>query len=285
MKCPKCGSELRKGLSFCPKCGNVINSNGSVQVSGVDSGNNVQKKKTPAWLMVLAILFFPISLTYLLVKTKKIKTSVKIVLIVLLWVFVLVVGNSENDETSTQENENVNSTVQTEEVVSSDASNSVDEKDSAQAENTEVVEEESEYHVIDTFIEKYNAIATLPMTDATEMDIYNKSGGYYRTEYRTLYNAVGKVCNVGEATIEIVSTDEMFTGYNIRVYLTTESVETAEEVFAAIVKIVYPNITDEQLQSGRDDLHRDTSCSLEDIVFYYHSHNGEMFMNNVMYAE
>jgi len=56
-------------------------------------------------------------------------------------------------------------------------------------------------------------------------------------------------------------------------------------MFASIVKIVYPNITDEQLQSGKDDLHRDTSCSLKDIVFYYHSHNGEMFMNNVMYAE
>lgn len=286
MKCPKCGSELRKGLSFCPKCGEVVSTTGTTAQKNNTIGNDVSKKKTPPWLIVLAVLFFPFSLTYLLIKTKKLKTPVKIVLIVLLWVFVIVVGNSESEDTTNTDVGNVNNSTDmamTED--NSDTSEKVENTAAPSVTNvpTEVPEEDV-YHVIDTFIEKYNAVATTKMTDAIEINI-DKSSNYYRTEYRTLNNAVAKLCNVGGATIEIVSTDEWLTGYNIRVYLTTDSVDLADEVFSAIVKIVYPDITDEVLQTGKDDLRRDTSSVLDDIVFYYHSHSGEMFMNNVMYAE
>ena len=99
MKCPNCGSELRKGLSFCPKCGNVVSQN-KQEVAPDQNSQSVQpKKKTSVWKIILGILFFPIALTIIIAKNKKMKPIMKIVLIVILWIFVLVVGASNSDET------------------------------------------------------------------------------------------------------------------------------------------------------------------------------------------
>ena len=246
------------------------------------NNNDVQKNKKPVWMIVLAVVFFPISITYMVLKSQKIKAPIKAVIIVALWIFVIIVGNAESDETATPDEYDTE--------LSSDITSSEQEKPSVDMESENKEEEtvennKGEYYVIDTFIEKYNAIANTPMTDATAIDIYDKAGGYYRTEYRTLNGALAKICNVGDATIEIVSTDELFTGSNIRIYLTTDSIDLAEEVFTSIVKIVYPTITEEQLNEGIEDLHSDSSSSLDDIVFYYLQSRNELFMNNVMYAE
>ena len=42
MKCPKCGNELRKGLSFCPKCGEVISEIAKSEIRPV----KVEKEKS-----------------------------------------------------------------------------------------------------------------------------------------------------------------------------------------------------------------------------------------------
>lgn len=80
MKCKKCGSKLQKGEKICPNCG--------------------QKKKMSTALLILAIMFFPISLTCLIVRAKKIKKPIKLVLIVALWAFVVIYGSSSDENTA-----------------------------------------------------------------------------------------------------------------------------------------------------------------------------------------
>lgn len=72
---------------------------------------------------------------------------------------------------------------------------------------------------------------------------------------------------------------------NIRIYLHTESVDFAGEVFSAIVKLVYPEITDNELSDARKQLNQDSSSSLNNIVFYYIQSYNELVMDNVMYTE
>lgn len=107
MKCPNCGSELRKGLSFCPKCGNVVSQNKQEVVPAQNSQSVQPKKKTSVWKIILGILFFPIALTIIIAKNKKMKPIMKIVLIVILWIFVLVVGASNSDETPSSNDNNI----------------------------------------------------------------------------------------------------------------------------------------------------------------------------------
>lgn len=285
MKCPKCGNELRKDLSFCPKCGTLVpDVKKTVKSSSVKSADgNVAKKKKPLWLIIVAVLFFPISITYIVVRSKRIKTPIKAAIIIVLWLFVIMVGNMESAKNSSGNAEMPNNTSSANSeaaVTEADTSSEVDE--TTESEGDEDLEG---YQVIDKFIEKYNAIATTTMNDAVVIDIFDKAAGYYRTEYRTLTNAVAKRCTVGDAVIDIVCTDEIFLGYNIRIYLMTDSVELAEEVFEPIVRNVYPEIDDEKMTKAKEDLHKDTPSSVDDIVFYYLPSRGEMFMNNVMYAD
>ena len=41
-----------------------------------------------------------------------------------------------------------------------------------------------EQSMVDAFIEKYNEIATTPITDVVEVDITDSASGHYRTEFR-----------------------------------------------------------------------------------------------------
>jgi DNA-directed RNA polymerase subunit RPC12/RpoP len=61
-----------------------------------------QRKNSMLWLWVLGWIFcFPIPLTVLIVKTKKLKTPVKVALIAALWIFVFIVGATSEDTQGT----------------------------------------------------------------------------------------------------------------------------------------------------------------------------------------
>ena len=146
-----------------------------------------------------------------------------------------------------------------------------------------------EFGVINTFIEKYNEIATVQMTEGKEIDIHDKEGGYYRTEFRlnAFKDAVAKQCKIGNATIDIINTKSAVSnGNNIRIYLSTESIDVAEEVFDVIARIVYPTLTDAELAEAHEDLRSGNSGNyFKDISFYYIKSYNELFMDNVMFAE
>ena len=236
------------------------------------------------------ICIWPIALSVWFYKTDKVKLAKKwkIIILAVFWVIMMAIGStSENTETDAPES-SIESTIEEEAVVEPEeiVPESVED-------NTETEEEvvKDKLSVIDTFIEKFNEIASTPITDATEIDIHDKEAGYYRTEYRlTAFNdAKAKRCKIGEDSIDIVCTEELFDGFNIRIYFNTENRDMAVDVFNSIALNVYPDITEAELTEASDEIYEkdynDGRGLLRDINYYYIGSSKELFMDNVMYAE
>lgn len=250
MKCPNCGSELRKGLSFCPKCGNVVSQN-KQEVAPDQNSQSVQpKKKTSVWKIILGILFFPIAFTIIIAKNKKMKPIMKIVLIVILWIFVLVVGASNSDETPPSGSEdNIPGNVIETPVGTDDISeeNETSESPSDQIEENTENAEKDRFSNLNLFIEKYNEIAATPITDTFEIDISSGSE-YYRTEFRlnAYQNAPALKGSIGSGSIEMINSNyEGIFGSDLRIYAFVDSIDVTTDIFESYCKACDPDITQE----------------------------------------
>lgn len=273
-------------IGLCQNCGHTWNP------ADRNIGNQPKSKGCLWWF--LAILFFPVSLSVWFYKTDTVKLEKKwkVLILVAFWIIMISYSNATSENPpATNTDSSTETTTEKENPTTpilDNIQNSEQNKD-AQSDNTTTEIENAavydEFQIIDTFIEKYNTIAATPMTEPVIINIRDKDSEHYRTEYRTLSNALAKQCKIGDATIDIVSTDDFLSGSNIRIYLHTESVDFAGKVFSTIVKLVYPEITDNELSNARNQLNQESSSSLNDIVFYYIQSYNELFMNNVMYAE
>lgn len=227
MKCPKCGSELRKGLSFCPKCGEVVNTNDKKQVKV----ETTAKKKTPAWLMVLAVLFFPISLTYLLIKSKM-KMPIKIILICALWIFVIAVGGSEESQDTSNisdtQSEYSDTSTTTQDIVSEDTE-----------EESEEQKEEVKYHTdegVNQLFVTYNEIAETPISP----DMIND--GAYSDCANTIINGIW---------IQVTDNDRaLFVDYSEE----SASAEHIYPVFRDFTKAMNSALTDDEIKNAWEEL-------------------------------
>ena len=118
------------------------------------------------------------------------------------------------------------------------------ENDVNQEEDISTEEIVDEYATVDTFIEKYNAIAENPISDVLEMDI---QGDDYRVEYRlrSFDSAVGKKGLINDDSIEIVNYGN--SNDNIRFYVHTETLESAIEIYTNIINILDDSISDDDI--------------------------------------
>ena len=124
--CPKCGVKAGTRAKVCPNCGEKYFSNAcpncgytsnrgntktvNVQPQRVDkestepaytAQNNTPAPNRKTWLWVIGWIFcFPIPLTVLIVKNKKMSNVVKGVLIALLWLAIIVIGNAEDSQSA-----------------------------------------------------------------------------------------------------------------------------------------------------------------------------------------
>lgn len=96
-RCPRCGNEFY--TNACPNCGFVgyPHQGTSTYAPPVNAPAQQppQKKKYGVWMWILMILFFPITLTVVILKNKTMKVSTKVILLVALWLFVLIVGAAQ----------------------------------------------------------------------------------------------------------------------------------------------------------------------------------------------
>lgn len=133
---------------------------------------------------------------------------------------------------------------------------------------------------VSAFIEQYNKIADIPITNPNEIDIH--ASEYYRTEFRlnAFKNAVAKRCSIGEATIDIINYGNMAND-SIRFYLSTDNEEFAIQVFKTAVSIFDPSATDEEINKAVEDIRNHTSSGvLNRIGFYYIPAYQELFVDN-----
>lgn len=130
---------------------------------------------------------------------------------------------------------------------------------------------------VDRFIELYNEISDIAITDLIDIDIHDKSGGYYRTEFRTYaYNdAIAKHGIAGEN----ISMDMIQYSRGFRIYVLAKSYEELQRFLETAVKIYDPSITDDMIQSNIYDtidfVGSGVSFYINDITGYYEILNRE----------
>lgn len=270
--CPKCGSSnvtftrekqgelkgkngtavVRTTIGLCKDCGYTW--------STTDGNQPLKKRKT--WLWVLGwICIFPLPLTILMLRKKDMKPALKYGIIAVAWIVYLSIGLSGGSDNNTN-----------------------DQSQDVTSETDSEVEEKTDYALIDNFIDTFNINAVTPITDAEEIDIASGSE-HYRTEYRLtpFRNAVAKQAKIGDATVDIIAYGS-FSNDSLRVYVSTESEDFAVEVFTNVAKMMYPDVTSNDLDEAVKELReRDNGAYLDDLSFYYIHSYKELFMDNIKF--
>ena len=106
---------------------------------------------------------------------------------------------------------------------------------------------------IDEFIELYNQSAPVSITDAIEIDIRDKDGGHYRTEFRltAFDDAIAKTGKLGDMIIDLVYCDWFD---EFRIYVDGITPEQAAEIIKYAAPIMDPDVSSEELQDVLDYL-------------------------------
>lgn len=223
MKCPNCGGELRNGLSFCPKCGNIVSKDENKSVN--NNPSTQAKSKASLWKIILGIMFFPITLTIIIVKNKKMQPAVKIALIVLLWVFIFVVGATNSEDSKTGDESNPSNSY----IESTVGETSTEEATEENTEATNTVK----YHgneQVNNLLTDYNAVAECPITpEMVENGAYNYSANVS--------------CNGVWIMVYATSNNGIFVDYQDE----AASDKNVKQLFKGFCKALNADITDEDV--------------------------------------
>lgn len=107
--CKNCNSKIEDDALVCPYCGCVTKKGSKTKAAPKEqpinrSASSTPKKKRKTWLWVLGwICIFPLPLTILMLRNKKLNKVAKIAIIAVAWIFYLVIAFSggSGDTTST----------------------------------------------------------------------------------------------------------------------------------------------------------------------------------------
>lgn len=110
--------------------------------------------------------------------------------------------------------------------------------------------------IVGMFIDRYNSTAAVQIADVSELDV---QGDDYRVEYRlqSFDDAVGQKGTIGNGTIEIINYRD-----SIRVYATTDTVESAKEIIYTATHIIDSSMTDDEIAEQFRAFEHTGSCTL-----------------------
>ena len=247
MKCPSCGAEA-KG-KFCEYCGsempkenvviNITNNyyggaekqqSNKVQDTTKSKPQNATKSKGKiskrTWWILGWIFIFPVPITILLLRNKKMKPAVKYSIIAVMWLLVFVIGITNNNEAEIQQND---VSAYTESIQSTESVN----------EPTEISTIDNTYaddDVVNRFITEFNEQSTFEITEISKGNIRTKYFGSANGRYLEMINANGAGAEAFSLTInggqEAADKQSMY------------------EVFREAVKILDPSITDAMIDAA-----------------------------------
>ncbi len=313
MKCPSCGAEIEQGSTICESCGSQIpyamrrqqeqlNKQGcpscgssNIQFRRENQGeirgkkskqvvhrtvgfckdcgytwypqsgaNQISQKNNLVWWILGWIFFFPAPVMVLVWRKKNTwDIKIKIAVTVVFWILIFIIGgcNNNSEKTSTSNGP----------VVEDNTSIAVEN-------NAENKEAESEYAIIDAFINQYNAIAEKKITDPVEIDIQDKE--HYRTEFRlpAYKNAVAKQCSIEGAKIDIVNYGGL-SNSDIRMYLVTDDPELAVAVFDSAAKVLDSSVTDGDFEEANENIRGNKNGNYLNKISYYYM-QGDLFIDS-----
>lgn len=151
----------------------------------------------------------------------------------------------------------------------------------AEAREQATEEPADEQSMIDTFIEEYNATAPTSITDAVEIDVTDKEGGHYRTEFRlgAFKESIAKTGKIGGIVIDIVNCG--WEKDELRIYADNITPEQAVEIVKYAAPIMDPNVPSDDLQdvldylSGAKDYH---NGYFGDLCMTYNEIHGQLML-------
>lgn len=114
-----------------------------------------------------------------------------------------------------------------------------------------VVIKDDIYKIIDSFISSYNEATDVEIVDTTEIDITDKNGEYYRTEFRLLafQDAPAKQGSVGNSTIQIINYGSLNLS-GLRIYVSSESKEELKDIFVTAALLFDDSITSDEIEKA-----------------------------------
>ncbi len=204
--------------------------------------NNKQPKKINILLWILGwICIFPLPLTIILIRNKRIKPIIRIIVIVLSWIVYFMIGSAcinNNDELT-------NSTTESR----------IDTLAEIQRETEKFNEDYKRVgnEVINGFVDKYNSLSSNPLIYKEDFVVQDSNSEHYKREFRlnAYKNSVGKSYALGEVRVDIIYSSRMFDDA-LRVYVDNASFEQCYEVIKFASPVMDEDIENEEIQDALD---------------------------------
>ena len=224
-----------------------------------------KKNNTMVWWVLGWIFFFPIPLTILLVRNKTMNPKVKYGIIAGMWIILLLIGLVRNASNNTTANQTA---VQSEN--STTIEETTDSKDNVETSETNITDKDTSeesissnpFEDLDAFIDAYNSASEIKISSQEEIDIHDKSGGYYRTEFRLNHYdgaiAYHIVYDDGSSA-DIIDNADWSTGETVngsfdRIYVLASSKESLETIFRNTCKVKYPSLSESEIDDAIDEM-------------------------------
>ncbi|MCM1228342.1 MAG: hypothetical protein NC320_13145 [Clostridium sp.] len=147
--------------------------------------------------------------------------------------------------------------------------------------NSSIVEETKpldSQDILSTFVDMFNEKSDTDIANVLEIDIHEE---HYRTEYRlnAFKNALAINGNIGEYSIDIVSYGTMAND-EIRLYLSTDSIDFAEYFFKIALEIFDSSLTEDEILDNSEILkEKDTGSFINHITYYYNPAYKELYID------
>lgn len=112
--------------------------------------------------------------------------------------------------------------------------------------------------LIDKFVTNFNKLSDTPITEREPFNPTDRDSGFYRTEYRlgAWEGSVGEIGKIGEHRVEITNYGSHGGFYDsnddLRIYVTTSTVEEILAIFPLVAKAMDSTVTDEEIQEVID---------------------------------
>ena len=242
-KCPDCGAEYYSAA--CPDCGYANNVGKAAAVYANTAYQPVKKRRT--WLWVLGWIFvFPVPITILMVRNKKINKWAKMGIIAVAWVLYMIIafaGNGFTGETRIiSNNQGIAEGIQQEaELKTNTESTSLNSENISGKQNTA-----SKESTIEGLVSRFNAVSDDKLEYVEDFVVSSKDSGHYRTEFRlnAYSDAVGKSYKLGEQIVDIISSQSILGDIDVRIYTDGATLDECKELVQYASKILDPTITD-----------------------------------------
>lgn len=246
--CPKCDSSnitftresagtrgYHKTTALCKNCGNTWTVTTDIS----------KAKNRRTWLWVLGwLIIFPVPLTILMLRNKKLDKRVRIGIIIIAWIAYLIIGIAGNSNGTI---DHTTTTVTSEQFeVTDDSSNEM--LGSDEAKNDTYADDER----INRFITEYNASSKYQMTDISRGNIVVKYFGHSNNSYVEMLDAY---TGIFEINVRGGTTDGG----------SKETVLQAIDVFVEIVKVLDPTLSEEQINKVADSM-RSGNYASDDLL-------------------